>query len=94
MIIDKINFIFALIMCIEFSEKIFQEEVSPLAKLVYIYLNREKGDDKKVSVSNRELGDCFGKTGVRISVVLKELSDMGYIRMSGQKKARTFEIIK
>lgn len=81
-------------MCVEFNDKIFQEEgVSPLAKLVYIYLNKEKGDDNKVSVSNKELGRCFGKTGVRISFVLRELSDSGYIKMDGQKRARSFEIV-
>lgn len=67
-----------------YNKEIFSSEVSPLAKLVYIWL-WESGSNSVV-VSNADIAEKFGRSVVHISGVLGELEDAGYISMAGRRR--------
>jgi CRP-like cAMP-binding protein len=72
-----------------YRKDIFGSGVSPLAKIVYVWLSESGGG----SISNKEIGSVFGRTDVHVSNVLGELGREGYIRAVGTKRGRVIEVL-
>ena len=72
----------------KFRKEIFTSEMSPLAKLVYIWMHT-KGS-KTISVTNSEIASTFDRSVVHVSGVMRELESAGFISTSGRRRRKIF----